>query len=289
MDPKDYREQFEAELREAADRGDVAPAAEAERAALDDLALSGNRFDILLAVLVDEHQPTGARTEALVGLQQLSLRMVSFPAKRPAYLAALRSLVDVEDMGLRRRVVGILARAKDEYVQRRLMDGMQPGNRSLVPLAKAIQFLGYDVHAEHFPLLRGIVADPPSHAAKLEAVRVLAADPASVPLLAGLVRDSSERPEIRRQAAVGLQSLAPATFAATAVELAEDATAPDALRALALTALTLFDPPGPAAAQPTGSTSAPAHPVAGVDDLAATETSVQLRKAARAYVARRDG
>jgi hypothetical protein len=122
--------------------------------------------------------------------------MVQFPGKRPDYLATLRSIIEDPDAQLRRRAIGILAREKDEYVQRRLIEGLEQRSRALVPAAKAIQFLGYDVHAEYFPLLRRIIEQPPSRAAKREAVRLLSADPAATDLLVTLLNDKQQDPEV---------------------------------------------------------------------------------------------
>src|SRR5437667_255576 len=81
---------------------------------------------------------------------------------------------------------------EDEYVQRRLIEGLERRSKALVPAAKAVQLLGYDVHAEYFPLLRQIVRQPPTRAAKREAVRLLGADPASKQLLLDLFKDKRE-------------------------------------------------------------------------------------------------
>src|SRR5262249_50868639 len=103
-------------------------------------------IDTLLEVLRDTARPAAVRIAVLDVLQQISFRMVGFPAKRPDYLAALRSVVDDSDAELRQRAIGILAREKDEYVQRRLLDGLEGKSGELVPTAKAIQYLGYDIH-----------------------------------------------------------------------------------------------------------------------------------------------
>src|SRR5919204_589855 len=166
-------------------------------------------IDTLLELLRDATVPAELRRAILNVLQQISFRLVLFPGKRPDYLATLRSIIEDPDAQLRRRAIGILAREQDEYVQRRLIEGLEQRSRALVPAAKAIQFLGYDVHAEYFPLLRRIIEQPPSRAAKREAVRLLSADPASSDLLVTILNDKHEDAEVRKTAAVALQSLAP--------------------------------------------------------------------------------
>jgi len=200
-------------------------------------------IDTLLEVLRDAALPAELRIVVLDVLQQISFRMVVFPAKRPDYLATLRSIIEDPDARLRRRAIGILAREKDEYVQRRLFDGLEGRSKALVPTAKAIQFLGYDVHAEYFPLLRRIVEHPPNRAAKREAVRLLAADPASTDLLVTILTDKSESPDVRRISAIALQSVAPGQFEEQARRIVLDDDEDDQLQAVSITALTHFANP----------------------------------------------
>ena len=176
-------------------------------------------------------------------LQEISFRMVGFPAKRPEYLAVLRSIIEDPDSQLRRVAIGILAREKDDYVQRRLVDGLEGKSKGLVPAAKAIQFLAYDVHSEYFPLAKRIVEKPPNRGAKVEAVRLLAADPSAKDLLIGILGDRTEKPEVKMAAAVALQSLDPGEFERQARRIVLDDDEDDQLRALALNALTYFGNP----------------------------------------------
>jgi hypothetical protein len=200
-------------------------------------------IDRLLELLGDDDVSTELRDDILDRMVEISFRLPLFPAKRPDYLATLRSIVDVPDARLRRRVIGILAREKDEYVQRRLIDGLERRSKALVPAAKAIQFLGYDLHAEHFSLLRRIVEQPPSRAAKREAVRLLAADPASVDLLVTILRDKREHSEVRKVSATALQALAPDRFEAEARRIVLDDDEDEQLRAVCVSALALFTDP----------------------------------------------
>lgn len=201
-------------------------------------------IDRLLELLGDASGRMELRGEILDRLQEISFRLPLFPAKRPAYLATLRSILEVPDARLRRRVVGILAREKDEYVQRRLIDGLEHPSKALVPPAKAIQFLGYDIHAEYFPLVRRILERPPNRSAKREAVRLLAADPASVELLVAVLRDKGESPEVRKVAATAVQALAPDRFEAEARRIVLDEEEDQQLRVVCISALALFTEPG---------------------------------------------
>jgi hypothetical protein len=200
-------------------------------------------IDTLLELLRDPSVAADERMAILVTLQEISFRMVLFPAKRSDYLATLRSIVEDPDAPLRRRAIAILARERDEYIQRRLIEGLEQRSKALVPPAQAIQFLGYDVHAEYFPLLREIVEHPPSRAAKREAVRLLAADPSSTDLLVSILNDKGESPDVRKISAIALQSVAPSQFEQQARQIVLEDDEDDQLRAVCINALTHFANP----------------------------------------------
>ena len=123
------------------------------------------------------------------------------------------------------------------------LTGLRANPRPLVPAAKAIQFLAYDVHSEYFPLAKRIVENPPNQGAKVEAVRLLAADPSAKDLLVGILAGRSEKPEVKMAAAVALQSLDPEEFERQARRIVLDDDEDDQLRALSLNALTYFGNP----------------------------------------------
>jgi hypothetical protein len=198
------------------------------------------QIDRLLQIVRDEAEPLALRHAALSVVQEISFQVAAFAGHRAAYLDTLRSIVDDPDPELRRRALGILAREKDDFAQRRLLDGLEHPSRALVPAAKAIQFLGYDVHAEHFPLMRRIIERPPSQAAKKEAIRVLAADPSARNLLAEIFTNKQEARDVRMTSAVALQSLAPDRFEREARQVVLDDDEDDALRVTSLNALTHF-------------------------------------------------
>jgi hypothetical protein len=256
---------------------------EAFTAALQAMSLEVNDYpeliDTLLAYLDDAGNPPDRRLAVLNLLQEISFRMVGFPAKRPDYLAALRSIIDDPDSQLRRVAIGILAREKDDYVQRRLVDGLEGKSKALVPAAKAIQFLAYDVHSEYFPLATRIVEKPPNRGAKVEAIRLLAADPSAKDLLVGILADPSEKSEVKMAGAVALQSLDPEEFERQARRIVLDDDEDDQLRALSLNALTYFGNPA--------TQSEDDELARRVESLNSQSRSRSVKKAAAGYLAKR--
>ena len=193
-----------------------------------------------LEVLRDRKQPIKVRLAALQSLQAATFSVIEFEPYREDYFATLRELVDDPDDELRQRVLGILAREKDGYVQKRLLEGLQDPSKALVPPEKALQLLSYDVHAEAYPMAREIVNKPPNPEAKREALRLLSADASSAPVFEKLLRDKDEDRDIRQISAAALQAVKPKRFQEQARELLLDKNEFDDIQATALTALEQF-------------------------------------------------
>lgn len=193
-----------------------------------------------LDVLRDTNEPIKVRLAAMQSLQAASFSVIEFEPCREDYLAALREVVDDPNEELRKRAFGILAREKDAYAQKRLLEGLQETDKALVPPEKALQLLSYDVHAEAYPVARDILNAPPSPEAKREALRLLSADANSAPVFEKLLRDKNEDREIRQLSAAALQTVKPEKFEEQARALLLDDDEYDDIQATALTALTQF-------------------------------------------------
>jgi hypothetical protein len=193
-----------------------------------------------LNVLRDRSQPIKVRLAALQSLQAATFSVIEFEPYREDYLAALRELVDDPDAELRQRVLGILSREKDGYVQKRLLEGLQDTSKALVPPEKALQLLSYDVHAEAYPVAREILNAPPNPEAKREALRLLSADANSAPVFEKLMRDKDEDRDVRQISAAALQAVKPKRFQEQAREMLLDDKEYDDIQATALTALEQF-------------------------------------------------
>lgn len=201
---------------------------------------SDENLQASLDVLRNPKEPIKVRLAALQSLQAASFSVIQFEACREDYLAALREVVDDKNPELRQRALGILARQKDGYSQKRLLEGLKEPDKALVAPEKALQLLSYDVHAEAYPVARDIVSEPPSPEAKREALRLLSADASSAPMFEKLLRDKNEDREIRQISAAALQTVKPKKFEQQARELLLDKDEYDDIQATALTALTQF-------------------------------------------------
>ncbi len=167
---------------------------------------SDKNLQAMLNVLRNKDEPVEVRLAALQSLQAASFSVVAFESCRGDYIATLRAVADDPDPELRQRVLGLLAREKDGFAQKKLLDGLKNPDKALVPPEKALQLLSYDVHADAYSAAREIVKKPPNDDARREALRLLAGDARAAPIFEKLLRDKKELREIRQISASALQA-----------------------------------------------------------------------------------
>jgi hypothetical protein len=191
-----------------------------------------------LAIAQDPGEQIDLRRAILTVLASFSFGSRAFVALRPEYMALLRSLIDDPDPLLRESAAEELAKDKDEYVHRRLLDGLAGREQPIVSTAKAIQLLGYDIHAEHFPVARRILEDPlTDETTRVEAIHVLANDPESKDVLTALMTDKRQTLEVRMSSATALKTSHLEHFSDIAKSIVVDEQEPKDMRALCLNAL----------------------------------------------------
>jgi hypothetical protein len=223
-------------LRDAAEDAGVRTAA--LNGLSNELTVDESLVSEVIAMLGDAKAPVELRSMALTALQASQFASVVMPRHRPAYKNALRGLLDDPSPVLRQFAAEYLALDRDEYLQRRLVAGLKDASQASVAPELAIQYLAQDLHADVVPLLREIVARPPNQAAKKEALRNLATDPASQQLLVERLRDPNEAPEIRHVCLVALYRTVPELATFLAKEITEDDATDDELKAALLNTLT---------------------------------------------------
>jgi hypothetical protein len=199
-----------------------------------------DNLQAVLNVLRDVDEPAQVRLAALRSLQTASFSVVAFEPCRKDYIATLRKVAEDPDPELRQSALGILAREKDGFAQKKLLEGLQNPEKALVPTEKALQLLSYDVHAEAYPVARAIVSKPPNVTAKREALRLLAADANAAPMFEKILRDKNEAAEIRQISAAALQAIKPEKLQSLAREMLLDTSEQAEIQATCLTALTQF-------------------------------------------------
>jgi hypothetical protein len=191
----------------------------------------------VLNVLRNEAEPVPVRLAALQSLQAAAFSVISFQPCRADYIATLRKIATDPDPEIRQRALGILARDKDGFAQKKLLEGLQNPDKALLPPEKALQLLSNDVHAEAYAIAREMVKNPPNEIAKQEALRLLAADAKSAPIFEKHLRDKDETREVREISAAALQSINPQKMHAEARKIVLDKSDHDDIQATSLTAL----------------------------------------------------
>jgi hypothetical protein len=204
-------------LRNKNEHADIRAAA--LRGLINEVSNNAGLMDEVITILNNTSEPVELRIVSLSVLQAASLSSGIFPSKRPAFMNALRKLIDEDDARLKEPAMEHLAMSKDAYMQSRLLAGIEDPQKEITKPEIAIQLLSYDLHAEHYPVLRKIVKNPPNKNSKKEALRSLAADPEAKDLLWKTLKDTSEDPEIRHVCAVAIESLKPGEIQAYAKEV----------------------------------------------------------------------
>ena len=229
----------------------------------------------LLATLRDREEPLTVRNAALERLAALDFLGPRFAPFRADYKQALRDVATDPVPELRELALEPLAIERDPYAQDLIVKGLKRPEDALLPEAKAIQLLGYDDHAEIVPLVRRVYKRSKGPARE-EALRVLATDPKSEPLLRRLLTDKSEQRNIRQLSASGLQSLNPEAFDRAARKIVADEDDYNDIRATAVAAL----------AHGREARQKPVDPklVDTVQKVADTTSSLALRSASRRFL-----
>lgn len=201
---------------------------------------TGDNLQAILGLLGDVSEPIEIRTAALQSLQAASFSVAAFESISGDYRATLRKVAQDVNPELRQRALGALARQKDGFAQKKLLEGLQNPQKALVPPEKALQLLSYDVHAGAYKAARAIIDNPPNPTAKREALRLLAADATAAPLFQSVLLDKDELRENRQISASALHALDPDKMQALARNIVLDSSDYDDIKATSLTALTQF-------------------------------------------------
>jgi hypothetical protein len=289
MAVSDYRKQYEAELKQdGASRKEVAaseslasdkgadPSARAkaiETASVDPKNLDGSVGQLLRTVR-DRGEDIAVRLAALRALGAAAFLGPRFAPYRADYLQAMRDIAEDPEPQLRENALEVLAIAKDSFAQQVLLRVLK-GDIDLVPLAKAIQFLAYDIHSDLVPAIRDVF-ERATGAAKEEALRVLAIDPGSQGLFERLMKDKSQPSILRRLSASGLQAVNPEAFQKAASEIVSDDKEYKEIIATTLGALTHV--------QEAGKTLADSHLVGQIEKLRERTSSSQVKSAVKRFI-----
>lgn len=253
MNPKDYRDEVEQRLAKQTVDADASmdPAVRSIQiirgsaeglapSAIDSSAVPSD--DEALDFAIETLSGSASRTAQLEAVKLIKFLVLSGPstrARRPDYIAALRSALGASDAVVRAEVLGMLMREKDPVAQDRLVDGLQDPSKALVPPGKALSLLAYDVKAipALFDLLTDIAQHHSSTDARVQALRLLGTDPRAESLLVATAKASAEPNSVQQAAVASLYAQAPELAKTVARELVLDDMQTEDVRATGLTLL----------------------------------------------------
>lgn len=166
-----------------------------------------------LHILKDQQDDVAVRIMALDTMKAEAFSSKKFSESKAEFMSSLRQVLGDSNANLRARATEQLAREKDEFVQRKLLEELKSGVSFLVNRAKAIQLLGDDLHAEHYPILRKILQEEKAtETEKNEAILALANDTNSKDLLRKITTDKSMSIKLRMSGANALRTQDPYAF-----------------------------------------------------------------------------
>jgi hypothetical protein len=240
MNVDDYRKAFTAEIeneKQAASSRLVAMSGSrnpAAGAAVDD----PDALFKEIATFRDSSQPAESRLAALQNLQTAIFSGSGFDRFRPSFKDALRAVAaEDKDQELQSSALELLALNKDDVAQQLLLKGLENRDEAIVPVAKAVQLLAHDDHGVAITIARKILSGDDDLDAKEEALRVLASDPGSKDLVAGILSDRAQPQRLRSVGAAALRTVDPQRFEQVAQRIIVDPQEDDEVRARCLGAL----------------------------------------------------
>lgn len=192
----------------------------------------------LIRLVADADDNADVRRAAMSAVEAASFKSIDFRPYVADFNQALRTAATDDEASLRMAALDALALRKDAYAQQLLLAGLREPKRALVKPVQAVRMLGYDVHAEHYPVLRDIVETSKQPALRRAALQLLAADSGSRALMRRIATDRKEDKYARATAAIALQSLAPRDFAQVAKAVVLDDDDDDDVRASVISAIT---------------------------------------------------
>lgn len=163
----------------------------------------------VLELLEDEQESDMIKLGVINIFQAGQFSSAIISSLRAEYHQKLKNLLTKKDLlpAILYIVLESLAQEKDEFVQRMLLKGLESPKEARVEPDRAIQLLAYDLHAEYYPILKKIVEEPPTPAAKKEAIRALSGDQSAKSILVNTLTDKDENDEIRYASANSIAAL----------------------------------------------------------------------------------
>lgn len=211
---------------------------------LEAISLDEALIKYVLQVLENQREPADLRKEALRTIETLSFTSPYFPSLKPEIIQVFRGLINDPDQEIRNNAVTYLAKSKDEFVQRILVNGLERPEEAVVPEELAVHLLGYDIHAGIYPLLQKIVKSSANNNSRSEAIYLLAGDPQAKELLRSTFKNRKERFDVRKNSLLALKQQSPNDFLGLAQETLMDDQENVSIRTISLNAISQMVEPG---------------------------------------------
>ncbi len=201
------------------------------------VSLDKNLIIYVLGLLKNKKLSADLRKAAFNCIQTIKFSSAVVAGLQSRITDVFKSLVEDKNQKIRESMITYLAQQKDEFVQRKLLEGIAEPAKALLSEEKAVHLLGYDIHAGIYPTLRSIVEKSSNNYSRMEAIHILGSEPDAKDLLLKVYNNKKERFGVRKNSLMALKMYHPEEFntvaAATAVDSNENAN----IRAVSINAL----------------------------------------------------
>jgi len=201
------------------------------------IASDKNLILYVLRLLKNKNLPGDIRKAAFSCIQSIRFSSPVIASVQTQITDIFKGLVEDKNQKIREDVISYLAQEKDEYVQRKLLEGIHEPAKALLPEEKAIHLLGYDIHAGIYPILRNIVEKSSNNYSRMEAIHILGSEPDAKDLLLKVYNNKKERYGVRKNSLMALKTYHPEEFNRVATSTAVDDQENPNIRAISINAL----------------------------------------------------
>ncbi|WP_281631550.1 tyrosinase family protein [Flavobacterium luteolum] len=198
------------------------------------ISVDEDEIKYILGLVANTKVHPDLRKQAFRTIQILAFSSPIFPLLKPEVIETFRGLIRDNNIEIRKLACGYLAKNKDEFIQRNLLNGIKNPAEAFLPEDLAVHLLGYDDHAAIYPELRKILEHSSNNDSRSEAAFLLAGDPLAQSLLLNVANNSKERFDVRKNSMLSLKEQNSNGFLKIAKDIILDNNENDQIRTLTI-------------------------------------------------------
>ena len=202
-----------------------------------ELARNPKFSDYVLGLLGNSSTPKALRTQSLSSIRVLGMWAMGKPGLSQKIDETMRQLASDEEMGYREVALSSLITKEDGYAQRLILEGLEDESKELLPKARAIRILGYNLKSDAYPVLHKIMLNPSnSIETRSESIKLLGGYPSAKDDIVNILQDNNQEVSLRLAAIGTLNANQPENFSQYALPILDDEASPVQLKVFGIRA-----------------------------------------------------